>query len=119
MFSAQAFRGQHEETAEHRAFIKINGDTIAGAEDFCGVLAKMSVKGVPEWGIDSLTLPIRYGRYENSIAKSFETIQSKKGKKFSYMYQCKSDDFRSKSKQIASTFTEVKVVLPSASDMQD
>ena len=59
MFSAQAFHGQHEETAEHRAFIKINSDTIAGAEDFCRVLAKMSVKGVPEWGIEPLTLPIR------------------------------------------------------------
>ena len=34
MFLAQTFRGQHEDTAENRAFIKINRDTIAGAEDF-------------------------------------------------------------------------------------
>ena len=49
IFSSQSFRGQHEDTAENRAFIKINGDTIGGAEDFCKVLAEMSVKGVPEW----------------------------------------------------------------------
>ena len=48
IFSSQAFRGQHEDTAENRAFIKLNGDTIAGGEDFCEVLSKTSATGVPE-----------------------------------------------------------------------
>ena len=48
MFSAQTFRGQHEETAENRAIIKINGDTIAGVEDACPLMAEMSVKGLPD-----------------------------------------------------------------------
>ena len=47
----------------------------------------MSIQGITDWGIDSLTLPICHGRYENSIAKVFNTIQSQKGKKFDYMYK--------------------------------
>ena len=58
IFQSQAFRGQHEETAENRVFIKCNGDTISGGQEFCGILANMSVNGIPEWGIDKLTLPI-------------------------------------------------------------
>ena len=119
MFSARNFRSQHEETAENRAIIKINGDTIAGAEDFCHVLAEMSVKGLPEWDIDPLTLPIRHGRYENTITKSFQTIESQKGKKFSYMYKCKGQDFRNKANQIATGFSKVTVELPTDVDMQD
>ena len=42
----------YEETAENRAFIKSNGNTISGGQKFCGILASMSVKGIPEWGID-------------------------------------------------------------------
>ena len=109
MFSAQAFRGQHEDTAENRAIIKINGDTIVGAEDFCSVLAEMSVKGVPEWGIDPLTLPIRYGRYVNSVAKGFQKIESQKAKKFDYMYKYKGENFALKMNQIASGFEEVEM----------
>ena len=62
IFQSQAFRGQHEETAENRAFIKCNVGTIIGGQEFCEILANMSVNGVPEWGIDQLTLPMRYGR---------------------------------------------------------
>ena len=119
MFSVQAFRGQHEETAENRAIIKINGDTIAGAEAFCHVLDEMNDKGLSEWGIDPLTLPIRYGRYENTIAKNFQTIESQKGKRFSYMYKCKGQDFRNKANQIATGFSKVTVDFPTDLDMQD
>ena len=45
MFTSQAFKGQHEETAENRAIIKINGDSISGSEDFCHVLAEMTSAG--------------------------------------------------------------------------
>ena len=51
IFQSQAFRGQHEETAENCAFIKFNGDTISGGQEFCRILAKMSVQGIPEWEI--------------------------------------------------------------------
>ena len=51
IFQSQAFRGQHEETAENRAFIKCNGDTISGGQEFCGILPNMSVNGIPEWGL--------------------------------------------------------------------
>ena len=78
IFQSQEFRGQHEETAENRAFIKCNGDTISGGQEFCGILANISVNCIPEWGINKLTLPIRYGRYENGIAKSFARIQGLK-----------------------------------------
>ena len=60
IFSSQTFRGQHEDTAENRSFIKINGDSIAGSEDFCSALAKMSVQGITDWGINPLALPICY-----------------------------------------------------------
>ena len=110
IFSTQAFRGQHEDTAENRAIIKINGDTIAGADDFCAVLAEMSATGIPEWGIDQLTLPIKYGRYaSNPIAKAFARIQSKKGNKFDYMYKCKGENFSQKMNQIGSNFREIKM----------
>ena len=85
IFQSQAFRGQHEETAENRAFIKCNGDTISGGQEFCGILASMSVKDIPEWGIDALTLPIRYGRYQDGIAKSFKRIQHLKGSNIEYI----------------------------------
>ena len=42
MFTSQTFRGQHEDTAENRAIIKINGDSISGSESFCDTLAEMS-----------------------------------------------------------------------------
>ena len=71
MFSEQTFRGQNEDTAENRAIIKINGDSISGADDFCDVLAEMSVEGNQSWGIQKLTLPITYGRYNNPLAKAF------------------------------------------------
>ena len=110
IFSSQSFRGQHEDTAENRAFIKINGDTIGGAEDFCKVLAEMSVKGVPEWEIEKLTLPIKYGRYaKNPIAKAFARIESKKSTRFDYMYKCKGENFTNKMKQIGKTFQVVEM----------
>ena len=108
IFQSQAFRGQHKETSENRAFIKCNRDTISGGQKFCRILANMSVNGIPEWGIDKLTLPIRYGRYENGIAKSFARIQSLKGSKFEYIYKCKGEGFTHRMKQIGSTFKELK-----------
>ena len=85
IFQSQAFRGQHEETAENRVFIKCNGDTISGGQEVCGILANMSVNGIPEWGIDKLTLPIRYGQYQKGIMTLFERIQSLSEKKFEYI----------------------------------
>ena len=119
IFSSQAFRGQHEDTAENRAIIKINGDTIGGAEDFCTVLSEMSTTGVPEWGIDQLTLPIKYGRYaSNPIAKAFARIQSKKGSKFDYMYKCKGENFSQRMSQIGNSFREVQMKF-NANDSQN
>lgn len=112
MFSSQTFRGQHENTAEYRAFIKINGDTIAGSEDICSVLAKMSVDGLVDWGIDPLTLPIRYGRYgAESIAKAFQTIQLQKGNKFEYMYKCEGEAFTQMLNKIGNEFETVKTEI--------
>ena len=65
----QTFRGQHEDTAENRSFIKINGDSIAGSEDFCSALAKMSVQGITDWRINLLALPICYGEHSKSNRK--------------------------------------------------
>ena len=45
MFTSQAYRGQHEDTAENRALIKINGDSISGSGEFCDILAEMSSAG--------------------------------------------------------------------------
>ena len=111
MFTAQTFRGQHEETAENRAFIKINGEYIAGADEFCEELSKMSVDGVPEWGIDPLTLPITYGRYARDEAKAYNLMREKIGDRFDYIYRCKGDGFGSRMKQIGESFKEVQVEL--------
>ena len=50
MFEKRTFRNQHEDTAENRAIIKINGDSISGAEDFCDILAEMTVSSNEAWG---------------------------------------------------------------------
>ena len=76
----------------------------------------MSVDDIPERIIDKLTLPIRYGRYENRIAKSFAKIQSLKGSKFEYIYKCKGEGFTHRMKQIGSTFQEVKMDLAEEKD---
>ena len=77
MFTSQAFKGQHEETAENRAIIKINGDSISGSDDFCHILAEMTSIGNGSWGIAKLPLPITYGRYHNPLAKSFQRANFK------------------------------------------
>ena len=71
MFEKRTFRNQHEDTAENMAIIKINGDSISGAEDFCDVLAEMTVSGDEAWGTQKLTLPITYGRYHSELTKAF------------------------------------------------
>ena len=86
MFTSQAFKGQHEETAENRAIIKINGDSISGSDDFCHILAEMTSIGNGSWGIAKLPLPITYGRYHNPLAKSFQREFQKQGRKFTYLY---------------------------------
>ena len=118
IFSSQTFRGQHEDTAENRSFIKINGDSIAGSEDFCSALAKMSVQGITDWGINPLALPICYGCYENPIAKHFKTIQSQTGKKFDYMYKCQGEAFTLRMNAIANEFQEVRLQF-NTDDMTD
>ena len=69
----------------------------------------MSIQGITDWGIDSLTLPICHGRYENSIAKVFNTIQSQKGKKFDYMYKCQGEAFTLRINAIAYEFQKVRI----------
>ena len=91
MFENQTFRNQHEDTAENRAIIKINGDSISGAEDFCDILAEMTVSGNEAWGIQKLTLPIPYRRYRNELAKAFAGEYAKKRQIFDYLYECNSD----------------------------
>ena len=69
----------------------------------------MSVQGITDWGINPLALPICYGRYENSIAKHFKTIQSQTGKKFHYMYKCQGEAFTLRMNAIANEFQEVRL----------
>ena len=98
MFENQTFRNQHEDTAEKRAIIKIN------AEDFCDILAEMTVSGNETCGIQKLTLPITYGRYHSELAKAFAREYAKQGQKFDYLYKCKSDSFQDQMRFIASNY---------------
>ena len=95
--------------AENRAIIKINGDSISGAEEFCDILAEMTVSGNEAWGIQKLTLPITYGRYQNELAKAFAREYAKKGQKFDYLYKCKSDSFQTQMRSIASNYEAVEI----------
>ena len=101
IFTSQAFRGHHEDNAENRALIKINGDSISGSGEFCNILVEMSWVGNESWGIKKFELPITYGRYHNPFAKSFSREFAKQGNKFSYLYKCKSTEFQSKMLSIA------------------
>ena len=78
----------------------------------------MSIQGITDWGIDSLTLPICYERYENSIPKVFNTIQSQRGKKFDYMYKFQGEDFMLRMNAIANEFQKVLIQF-NANDMTD
>ena len=111
MFEKQTFRNQDEDTAENRAIIKINGDSISGAEDFCDILAEMTSSGNETWGIQKLTLPITYGRYHSELAKAFAREYAKQGQKFDYLYKCKSDSFQEQMRSIASNYEEVNFQL--------
>ena len=72
----------------------------------------MSVDGLVDWGIDPLTLPIRYGRYgAESIAKAFQTIQLQKGNKFEYMYKCEGEAFTQMLNKIGNEFETVKAEI--------
>ena len=104
MFTSQAFKGQHTETAENRAIIKINDDSISGSEDFCHILAEMTSTGNDDWEISKLPLPITYGRYHNSLAKAFQ----REFRKFTYLYNCNSD-FQNIMDSIARDYMEVQI----------
>ena len=78
----------------------------------------MSVQGITDWRINPLALPICYGRYENSIAKYFKTIQSQTGQKFDYIYKCQGETFTSKMNAIANEFQEVRLQF-NTNDMTD
>ena len=104
-FSNQSFRSQSEDTGEDRAFIKINGDNKqTESRRMCKILAKMSVDGIEDWKILPLTLPITYGRYKSTLPKVFQTMK-KRTSKYEYMYDCDSDSFQMRQKQIAEAFT--------------
>ena len=90
---SQAFRGQHEDTAENRALI----------------FAEMSSTGNESWGIQKFELPITYGRYHNSLAKSFSRELAKEENKFSYLYKCKLPEFQSKMLPIAENYEEIQI----------
>ena len=109
MFEKQTFHNQHEDTAERMAIIKINGDSISAAEDFCDILAEMTVSGNEAWGIQKLTLPITYGRYHSELAKAFAREYAKQGQKFDYLYKCKSDSFQGQMRSISSNYKEMKI----------
>ena len=104
MFEKQTFRNQHEDTAEKRAIIKINGDSISGAEGFCDILAEMTVSGNETCGIQKLTLPITRVRYHSELDKAFAREYAKQGQKFDYLYKCKSDSFQDQMRSIASNY---------------
>ena len=87
--------------------VYINGDSISGADDFCDILAEMSVAGNEAWGIKKLKLPITYGRYHSKLAKAFAREYAKQGQKFDYLYECKSDAFQVQMRSIASNYEDV------------
>ena len=104
MFEKQTFHNQHEDTAEKRAIIKINRDSICATGDFCDILAEMTVSGKETCGVQKLTLPITYGRYHSELAKAFAREYAKQGQKFDYLYKCKSDSFQDQMRFIASNY---------------
>ena len=110
VFSSQTFQNQHEETAENRAIIKINGDSISGAQSFCDILSEMSFSGIESWGINKLTLPITYGRYHNPLAKAFQRELSKQGQKFSYLYECGSASFTTSMQNLARNYIDIETI---------
>ena len=116
MFTSQAFKGQHEDTAENRAIIKINGDSISGSNDFCDFLVEMKSTGNESWGISKLPLPITYGRYHNPLAKAFKRESEKQGRKFAYLYKWNSIEFKHKMNSIAEDYIEVQIQQGDADD---
>ena len=94
---------------EDRAFIKINGDTsLFHSKDMCTSLANMARHGSPEWNILPMTLPVTFGRYHNSIAKAFQTMQDKPSK-YTYMYGRGDKTFEDRQKSIATSYKTIQI----------
>ena len=81
-FDNQSFANQDEHTGETRAFIKLSGDpSNAGGLEMSKTVSELSVHGVPEWNIQSMSLPVSFGRhevYENPIPSTFQTMDQSK-----------------------------------------
>ena len=67
----------------------------------------MSVKGLPEWGIQPITLPITFGRHARDISKTFASIDKSKGSKHDYMYGCCSQTFDDRQRDIADVYEDL------------
>jgi len=109
LFSNQTFQSQCEDTAEDRAFIKINEDnSLFHSKYMCTSLANMARHGSPEWTILPITLPVTFGRYHNSIAKAFQTMQDKPSK-YTYMYGRGDKTFEDRQKSIATSYKTIQI----------
>ena len=110
MRPSQTFQNQHESAAKNRAIIKINGDSISGAQSFCDILSEMSFTRIEPWGINKLTLPITYGRYHNPLAKAFQRELRKQGQRFSYLYECESTVFKTSMEKLAQNYRDIEIL---------
>ena len=70
MADNQSFDNQKDETLEDRLIIKANSDTFASTREISQEIANMSAIGNEDWKMKKVTVPITYGRYQNS-PKSF------------------------------------------------
>ena len=55
-----------------------------------------------------MTLPVTFGRYHNSIAKAFQTMQDKPSK-YTYMYGCGDKTFEDRQKSIATSYKTIQI----------
>ena len=104
MAANQSFDSQKDETLENRLIIKCNSDTIASTREISQEIARMSATGYPDWGINKVTLPITYGRYQTQQSVSFESLKQKKSSKHSYVFLMLKPEYQTQIDNIAKLY---------------
>ena len=66
------------ETLENRLIIKANSDTFASTREISQEIANMSAIGNEDWKMKKVTVPITYGRYQNSPKSFFWNVEKTK-----------------------------------------
>ena len=95
-FGHQVFSNQGESVAEYRGCIAANSDIFDTMKPICKKLAELSSKGMPEWGIKKVCLPVTMVDTDRRLERT-----EAKGMKNAHVYDCLDKDFDMRAKLVS------------------